>query len=81
MKTVIFILVAALVVGCTNKEDANRALNAQGFTNIEILGYDFFGCSKDDFYHTKFSADNISGIRVTGTVCSGFMFKNATIRY
>lgn len=75
------ILIAAFAAGCTSPNDAYRALNSAGFTDIEIYGYDPWACSEDDFYHTKFSAVNPLGNRVDGTVCSGLLFKNATIRY
>ena len=75
------IALALLLSGCTNKNDAKRALTAQGFTNIEYTGYSFLACSKDDTYHTGFKATNSVGARIEGTVCSGFLFKNATIRY
>ena len=74
-------VLALLLSGCTNKDDADRALSAQGFTNIQETGYDFFACSQDDFYHTGFKATNTNGKIVTGTVCSGLLFKSATIRY
>jgi len=75
------ILALGLLTGCTNKEDADRALRAQGFTNIQETGYDFMACSENDFYHTGFTATNSNGKRVSGTVCSGVLFKSATIRY
>ena len=80
-KIIIGILLAFLLIGCTNEIDAHRALHAQGFTNIKITGYDLYACSEDDFYHTGFVATNSNGYAVTGTVCSGLLFKNATIRY
>ena len=69
------------MVGCTSKEDANRALKSQGFTNIKVTGYNPLACSQDDFYHTSFTALNTKGEHISGTVCSGLIFKNATIRY
>lgn len=76
------IVAAALALsGCTNSNDARKALEAQGFTEIETGGYAPFACSRDDFYHTKFTATNSQGNRVSGTVCSGFFFKNSTIRW
>ena len=82
MKKMILIMVMGLVlVGCTNKEDAYRALNSQGFADIHITGYDFLACSKDDFYHTGFIATNAQGRKVRGTVCSGIFFKSATVRF
>jgi hypothetical protein len=81
IKIVMIGLVAIMFSACTNKSDAERALKAEGFSDIEVTGYDFFACSEDDFYHTGFRAKNSKGQVVTGTVCSGLLFKNATIRY
>jgi hypothetical protein len=65
----------------TNAGDARRALQASGFTEIETGGYEPWACSQDDAFHTKFTAVNTSGQRVSGVVCSGLYFKNATIRF
>lgn len=70
-----------LLGGCTSQTDATRALQAEGYTDIRITGYDWFACSKDDTFHTGFSAKNRDGREVRGVVCSGLLFKSATIRY
>ena len=80
-KIILMVAIGLMLVGCTSKEDANRALRSQGFTDIHITGYDFLSCSKDDFYHTGFTAKNMQGITVRGTVCSGLIFKSATVRF
>ena len=66
---------------CSNSEDAHRALNNAGYTNIKAGDYDWFACGQDDFYHTKFTATNTVGKQVSGVVCSGLLFKSATIRF
>lgn len=82
MKNVLIIAILAILFsGCTNKDDAKKALVSSGFSDIQITGYNFFGCSKDDFYHTGFTAKNVKGLEVSGTVCSGLFFKNSTIRF
>lgn len=70
-----------MVIGCTNNTDATRILEENGYTGIEMTGYNFFACGKDDFYHTGFSAKSPIGKTVRGTVCSGILFKNSTIRF
>ena len=69
-----------LVTGCTNPQSATEVLEKEGYKNIEMTGYNFFSCSKDDFYHTGFTAEK-NGHKVKGTVCEGFIFKGKTIRY
>ena len=81
MKYIIVLIIALFFSACTNKEDAENALMNEGMTNIKITGYSFFTCSKDDFYHTGFTAINSKGRKVEGTVCSGILFKGSTIRY
>ncbi len=80
MKKLLLILPLILLVGCTQPADATRILENDGFTNIQITGYNWFACSKDDTYHTGFVAVK-NGRTVTGTVCAGLLFKNSTIRF
>lgn len=79
-KMLITILIILSLVGCTSKDDANKALQSEGFTNIEITGYNFFTCTGDEMFHTGFKATNAEGNMVTGTVCSSW-FIGSTIRY
>lgn len=81
MKTIIAVLLVALVAGCTSSEDAMRALSAQGFTDVRLTGYKWFACGEGDFYHTGFIATSPTGREVSGVVCSGLLFKNATVRF
>lgn len=80
-KTILLILALTLLTGCTSERDARRALEAHGYSNIEITGWKPFSCSEDDFYSTGFRATNPNGREVTGVVCSGLFFKNATVRF
>ena len=68
-----------LLSACTRPEHTVGTLEAAGYTNIKITGYKFFGCSKDDTFHTGFEATGPTGKRVSGVVCSGVM-KGSTIR-
>lgn len=79
MKKVLTALLALSAVACSDEDAAGRALNAAGYTNINIHGWAFLGCSEDDTFRTSFSATGPTGIRVNGVVCSGF-FKGSTIR-
>lgn len=79
-------LILALCLGlalsaCSNRTDAERALTAQGFTDIQTHGWSAFACADSDFYSTKFTATNPQGQRVSGVACSGWFFKNTTIRW
>ena len=68
------------IASCTDPQNTRRVLQTQGFTKIQITGYDFFTCSDDDFYHTGFTATSPNGQYVEGVVCQG-IFKGATIRF
>jgi hypothetical protein len=81
-KIMISILVVALIsaAGCTDPQSARKALLAAGYSNVEITGYDWFACSKDDTYSTAFRATGPTGVQVEGAVCQGLLFKGSTIR-
>lgn len=81
MARMTMLLACLVLAACTSENDAERALRAEGFTDIQYTGYSWFACSKDDFYHSGFRAKNREGKTVEGVVCSGLVFKNATIRY
>lgn len=74
------IVALAATIACTDENGARRALNAQGFTDIKVTGYSYFGCGKDDQYHTGFTARNSMGTPVEGVVCCGIT-KNCTVRF
>ena len=80
-KVIIIILAAMFVSGCTDAPKATAVLTAQGYKNIQITGYNFFACSKDDFYHTGFTAISPNGQSVSGTACQGLLFKGTTLRF
>jgi hypothetical protein len=75
------LLIAACVVlaGCTNEPKTYDVLNNEGYTDIQVTGYEPFMCSEDDLYHTGFNATNAHGKRVSGAVCGGGV-KGYTIR-
>jgi hypothetical protein len=81
MKILTWIFLIILLSSCSNSNDANKALTAMGFTDIQTTGYKWFACSDDDWYHTGFTATNPQGMQVSGVVCSGFFFKNSTVRF
>lgn len=76
----IAVVAMCVLAGCTNPEHAARTLNGAGDTEIQLKGYDWLNCSKDDFYHDRFTAVGPSGQSVSGVVCSGLLVKGATIR-
>lgn len=73
-------LALALVLpGCTNRDGATHALQAAGYRNIEITGYEFL-CSDDDDTCTGFTAVGPTGVHVSGAVGCGYVLKGCTIR-
>jgi hypothetical protein len=81
MKCLLLVFALAAGSGCTQGPDKIvQLLEAQGFTKVQKKGYDFFGCSEDDEFRTKFEAIGPTGKPVSGTVCSGIL-KKATIRF
>lgn len=80
-KILIAAVLSLMLVGCSSSNDANRALTKAGYTEIQTHGWAPFACGEGDFFATKFTAVNPAGQRVDGVVCSGLLFKNATIRF
>jgi hypothetical protein len=60
-------------------DSVNKVLKNSGYTEIESLGFSLWGCSRDDYFRTKFKAVNLVGNRVSGYVCEGIL-KGKTIR-
>lgn len=75
-----YLLLIFLIVGCTNEHEARRVLEQDGVTDVRMDGYPWFACGKGDFYHTGFVGKR-NGKEISGTVCSGLIFKASTIRY
>lgn len=70
------------LVSCTDTSGAMRTLQSQGYTDIVITGYRYFGCG-DESVHTGFSAKGPTGVPISGVVCSGatnLFGKSHTIR-
>jgi hypothetical protein len=73
-------LLLLLLVGCSDPDTARRALDGAGYTEIQITGWNWTGCAKNDTYSTGFKAKGPTGKPVEGVVCSGMLLKGATIR-
>lgn len=63
-----------------NPNKGKAALEGMGITDIQITGYSFFGCSKDDSFRSNFVGTGPNGNKVSGTLCSGFL-KGITVRF
>lgn len=82
MKTRLLTAIAALflLTGCvTSADDVRKYAEIEGWESYEVTGYRFFACSKDDWYHTGFTAVK-NGKRISGVICRGLFFKGATLR-
>jgi len=81
MKNILLIGVVALALAaCTAPDKAHLALEAAGYTEIELTGWNMFGCGEDDTYSDGFVATGPTGTRVRGVVCTGLLFKGSTVR-
>jgi hypothetical protein len=61
-------------------QGAQRILQEDGYSQIQITGADPMMCGKGDLKGTKFRAKNQAGNTVTGVVCCGAVMKGCTIR-
>lgn len=64
---------------------AIRAMETQGYSNIEVVDHTWFivglrGCSKNDAARFTVKAINPAGKDIECYVCTGWIFKGATIR-
>ena len=77
-------LLAALIFlnskACVAPVRAAEALEASGFTDIEVGGHAWFECAEGDSFTNTFTARNPQGVEVSGSVCCG-VFKGCTIRF
>ncbi len=69
-----------LLSACTDPPRAIEAIENTGLKPISVGGYSFFGCSKDDYWRTNFTAKRPDGKIISGQVCEG-IFKGATVRF
>lgn len=79
MKRILLLLGVTLLASCTDELGARRALESQGFRQIEITGYRYWGCAESDNFHTGFQATGAGGDRVAGVVCKS-LTKGSTVR-
>ena len=81
MKTLIAIVLCTILLSsCSGASTSEILLEEQGYTNVEITGFNVFACSEDDMYRYNFTATNPNGKRVKGVVCSAPL-KGSTIRF
>lgn len=72
MRKLIILPAFLILAACTDVDGAASAVENMGLKPTEIGGYAWFGCSKDDWYKTKFKAIRPDGKQVSGQACRGF---------
>ena len=81
MKALIAIVLCVILLSsCFGASASEILLEEQGYTNVEITGFNLFACSEDDMYRYNFTATNPNGKQVKGVVCSAPL-KGSTIRF
>lgn len=75
----LLLVIALFAIGCTDGAAARSALEDDGYTDIELTGYSFFGCGDDDTFHDGFRARRGDRV-VEGVVCCGWL-KDCTVRH
>lgn len=75
------VMLAALGLAGCEEENAIKAIEANGFTNVTLTGTPIFGCSDDDnvLYNKFFTATAANGKEVKGVACAGPL-KGWTVR-
>ena len=77
---VLFFILCFFLTSCNGNTTSTTILEEQGYTNVEITGYNPFACSEDDMYRLNFTATSPNGTPVKGVVCSAPL-KGYTIRF
>lgn len=73
------LIILLFLASCYREEDVAKYAKMEKWESYKVEGYCWFGCSKDDFWETKFTATK-NGETFSGCTCSGFLFKNTTLR-
>lgn len=76
----IVVLILIEPAACVDDAGTRRVLTQQGYTNIHITGFRWFGRSRGDVYSTGFEATSPNGNFISGYVTSGW-WKGYTIRF
>jgi len=76
----LFVLWISLAKGCTKPEETQKFLEAQGYTEITIKGYEWGMGGKADFWITGFTAMNANGKWVNGAVSQN-LWGSKTLRF
>ena len=77
---VLFFILCFFLTSCNGNATSTTILEEQGYTNVEITGFNPFACSQDDMYRLNFTATSPNGTPVRGVVCSAPL-KGYTIRF
>lgn len=80
MKRILLVAFVLMLGACTRADNAHQVLESNGYKNIQMNGYAWFGCDEKDTFADSFEATSPNGTRVKGVVCSG-VFKGSTIRF
>lgn len=81
MKKIIALITTTLFLGCSAPDRTRETLEKGGFSDVEITGWEVWGCGEDDTFSTGFEATNSHDERVSGVVCCGLVAKSCTIRF
>lgn len=87
MRAIIVLLIClSTCFSCADEEAARKTVENQGFTDVEITGFQAFECGESDSSATGFRARNPQGRLVNGVVCCKRYFaclggKGCTIRW
>jgi len=63
------------------KELARRSIIVAGYSDVVIVGYQWWGCSSSDSIHLKFTAKGPTGIPTRGVACANVLSKDFSIRH
>jgi len=64
------VIVCTTLAGCVSPTETTEYLRSIGYTSIDITGFKPNSCKDREVYRTGFTAKDIAGKIVEGTICS-----------
>ena len=81
MKRMIMIaFLGVSLAACSDPDGARQAAENHGLTNVQVVGFKFWGCDgRSTFWSTEITATTVQGRAVRGIVCRN-LFLGSTLR-
>ncbi len=84
LEHIVFGVIIILFIGLkfligNSPTEAKKVLDIEGYEKVSFTGYKLFACG--NYFHSTGFKGLKNGKEVSGTVCSGLLFKGSLIKY